>query len=107
MGGRGERRPKFRIKRLIKRKYIKEKNKNLKFRICNLEFRILKFEIQNLKNQSEKIVLIMGEISRNDVGIPPEVKLILITKNRRNVGVISRNCLGIPPEVNTDFDNEK
>ena len=33
MGGRGERRPKFRIKRLIKRKYIKEKikNKNLKF----------------------------------------------------------------------------
>ena len=40
----------------------------------------------------------MGEFSRNDVGILRKSTLILITKNRRNVGVISRNCLGIPPE---------
>ena len=35
MGVGGQERPKFRIKRLIKRKYIKEKikNKNLKFEI--------------------------------------------------------------------------
>ena len=70
----------------------------------------------------------MGEFSRNDVGIPPEVNtnfddekqnrrndelflrkstLILITKYRRNVGVISRNCLGIPLEVKLIFKNGK
>ena len=69
--------------------------------------------------QSEKMLLIMGEISRNDVGIPPEVKLffddekwnrrndglflrkstlILITKNRRDVGGNLSKLLGIPPE---------
>ena len=33
--------------------------------------------------------------------------LILITKNRKNVGGNLSKLLGIPPEVNTDFDNEK
>ena len=70
----------------------------------------------------------LGEISRNDVGILRKSTLILIMKNKteemtsyssgsyidfnnkKTEGMlkqISRNCLGIPLEVNTDFDNEK
>ena len=54
-----------------------------------------------MKIQSEKMLLIMGEFSRNDVGIPPEVKLILMMKNK------TEKMMSNPPEVNTNFDNEK
>ena len=36
---------------------------------------------------------------RNDELFLRKSTLILITKNRRNVGVVSRNCIGIPQEV--------
>ena len=56
-----------------------------------------------MKNQSEKMLLIMGEISRNSVSIPPEVKLILITKNRRNVEANLPKLYRHPPEFKPIF----
>ena len=47
------------------------------------------------------MLLILGEISRDSVGIPPEVKLFLNMKNK------TEEMMGNPPEVNTDFNNEK
>ena len=54
-----------------------------------------------MKNQSEKIVLIMGEISRDSVGYPPEVNTVFEHEkwNRRNDGQSSG--------IQTDFNNEK
>ena len=43
---------------------------------------MMEFEIYNLKIQSEKIVLILGEFSRNDVGILRKSTLFLMMKNK-------------------------
>ena len=47
------------------------------------------------------MLLIMGEISRNSVGIPPEVKLFLLMKNK------TEEMMSYSSGSKTDFNNEK
>ena len=47
------------------------------------------------------MLLIMGEFSRNDVGYPPEVKLILMMKNK------TEEMMRYSSGSQTDFNNEK
>lgn len=41
-----------------------------------------------MKNQSEKMLLILAEISRNCIGIPPEVKLIFKMENKTEKEIV-------------------
>ena len=47
------------------------------------------------------MLLIMGEISRNDVGIPPEVNTDFDNEKQ------NRKMMGYPSGTQTDFNNEK
>ena len=60
-----------------------------------------------MKIQSKKMLLIMGEFSRDSVGIPPEVNTDFNNENRRNVEGNLPKLLRHPSGIQTNFDNEK